>query len=104
MICNNDVLKSIAQKAKRRLVGKENNVEAKIKVITNEDLEFRSKVENLLTQETVVENPLHFLMDNEVFNKLKDEARERYLLSILDKYNSFKNEIENITSYSKFCM
>ena len=40
----NDVLKLIAQKAKRRLVGKEAVVNAKIKVISNEDEDFKSKV------------------------------------------------------------
>ncbi len=101
---NKDVLKSIAQKAKRRLVGKEQKIPAKIKVISNDDAEFRSKVENLLAQEEVVSNPVHFLMDEKTLKGLDDQAKERYLLSTLDKYNSFKNQIENISSYSRFCM
>ncbi len=101
---NNDILKNIAQRAKRRLVGRENLPVAKIKVITTEDEVFKNKVENLLSQNEVVTNPVHFLIDDKIFANLADEAKERYLLSTLDKYTNFKNQIENIASYSKFCM
>ena len=104
MISNNDVLKNFAQKAKRRLVGRDKIPVAKIKVITNEDDDFKSKVENLLAEEEVVTNPVHFLMDDKLFKALEGEARERYLLSTLDKYNNFRNQIENVSSYSRFCM
>lgn len=101
---NSDFLKTFAQKAKRRLVGREVVIPAKIKLISNEDEEFRSKVENLLSQEEVVSNPVHFLMDDKLFKVLDGEAKERYLLNTLDKYSSFRNQIENVSSYSKFCM
>ncbi len=101
---NNDVLRFIAQKAKRRLIGKDVVSSAKIKVISNEDEEFKSKVENLLSQKDVVTNPVHYLIDDKVFSVLDGEAKERYLLSTLDKYNSLKNQIEKVSSYSRFCM
>lgn len=103
---NSDVLKSFAQKAKRRLVGREVVSSAKIKVITNEDEDFKSKVEYLLAHDDVITNPIHFLMDDKILNGLNsEEAKERYLLSTLDKYNSFKNQIENVSTYpSRFCM
>lgn len=101
---NSDVLKSIAQKAKRRLVGLEILPSAKIKVISSEDEEFKSKVERLLAQEDVVSNPVHYLMDDKLFAQLDTNAKERYLLSTLDKYNSLKNKLENNNNISKFCM
>ena len=104
MASNNDVLKNIAQRAKRRLVGRENAPMAKIKVITNEDVDFKSKVETLLSQEEVVTNPVSFLIDDKIFKNLDSAGKERYLLSTLDKYNSFKNQIENVANCSKFCM
>ena len=99
---NNDVLRFIAQKAKRRLIGKDVVSSAKIKVISNEDEEFKSKVENLLSQKDVVTNPVHYLIDDKVFSVLDGEAKERYLLSTLDKYNSIKNQNEKVSSYSSF--
>ncbi|MBE7075984.1 MAG: hypothetical protein E7375_02840 [Clostridiales bacterium] len=93
MLSNNDVLKSIAQKAKRRLVGRENNVSAKIKVISDHDEEFKSKVIYLLSQDEVVTNPIQYLMDEKVLNSLGEDERERYLFSTVDKYNTCRKEI-----------
>ncbi len=101
---NGDVLKTFAQRAKRRLVGKENVCNAKIKVISNDDIEFKNKVEFLLSQEDVISNPVHYLIDDKVLKNMNEDAKERYLLSTLDKYNSLKNQIENSASYSRFCM
>lgn len=101
---NNDVLKSIALRAKRRLVGKENVVNAKIKVISNEDEDFKSKVEFLLAQEEVVSNPVQYLMDNKAMKGMSSEARERYLLSTLDKYSMLRSKLESEASQKRFCM
>ncbi len=100
----NDALKIIAQKAKRRLVGKETHVNAKIKVISNEDVEFKSKVEFLLSQEEVVTNPVHYLMDDKILKTMDEASKERYLLSTLDKYNALRSELENLSSSSRWCM
>ena len=100
----NDVLKNFAQKAKRRLIGKDKMTNAKIKVISNEDVEFKSKVEFLLSQEGVVTNPVHYLVDDKILNGLNGEAKERYLLSTLDKYISMKRQLENSSTYHQFCM
>ncbi|MBP3431887.1 MAG: hypothetical protein J6K39_03440 [Clostridia bacterium] len=99
-----DILKSFAQKAKRRLVGKETTVNAKIKVISADDDEFRSRVEQLLSQDDVVTNPVQYLMDDKILKNMDEEERERYLLSTLDKYTRFKNQIEHSQSYSAFCL
>ena len=91
----NDLLKSFAQNAKRRLVGRENVCSAKIKIISNEDEEFRGKVEKLLAQDEVVTNPMKYLIEDKVFRVLDSDEKERYLLSTLDKYISMKNQFES---------
>ena len=100
----NDALKMIAQKAKRRLVGRESPINAKIKVISNEDVEFKSKVEFLLSQEDVVTNPVHYLMDDKILKNMDEQEKERYLLSTLDKYNALRNALANLASSSRCCM
>lgn len=99
-----DVLKNFAQKAKRRLVGKEKVTNAKIKVISNEDEDFKSKVEFLLSQEDVVTNPVHYLIDDKILKNMQEHERERVLLSTLDKYIATKKQLENASTYHEFCM
>jgi len=101
---NSELLKSFAQRAKRRLVGKEPVVNAKIKIISQTDDDFRSKVRDLLSTDEVVTNPLHYLMDEKIMRSLDDEAKERYLLSTLDKYIGLKNEFERISEFSRNCL
>lgn len=89
----NDILKSFALKAKKKLLGKENEVRAKIKVISFEDEAFKEKVEYLVSKEDEIFNPIHFLMDDKVMRSLDSAGKERYLLSTIDKYIRYKNEI-----------
>lgn len=89
----NDILKSFALKAKKKLLGKENEVRAKIKVISFEDEAFKEKVEYLISKEDEIFNPIHFLMDDKVMRSLDSAGKERYLLSTIDKYMRYKNEI-----------
>lgn len=89
----NDILKSFALKAKKKLLGKENEVRAKIKVISFEDEEFKEKVEYLVSKDDEIFNPIHFLMDDKVMRSLDSAGKERYLLSTIDKYMRYKNEI-----------
>ena len=100
----NDVLKTFAQRAKRRLVGKEKVANAKIKVISNEDIDFKNKVEFLLSQEDVISNPVHYLIDDKILKNMNDNEKERVLLSTLDKYMALKKQFENNGSYNAFCM
>ncbi len=102
----NEMLRNFAQRAKRRLVGKEVLPSMKIKVISNEDEDFKSRVEDLLSREEVVSNPMHYLIDDKIFAKMNESQRERYLLSTLDKYTRFRQQLENerAGSYDKFCM
>ena len=89
----NDILKSFALKEKKKLLGKENEVRAKIKVISFEDEAFKEKVEYLVSKEDEIFNPIHFLMDDKVMKTLDSAGKERYLLSTIDKYMRYKNEI-----------
>ena len=97
----NDVLKMIAQRAKRRLVGKENMANVKIKIIPNEDEIFNIKVEFLLSQDGVVSNPVKYLIDEGEMSGLTEEGRERFLLSTLDRYNNLRREIEALGALGK---
>ena len=100
----NDFLKVFAQKAKRRLVGKENVPVAKIKVSAKDDEDFRGRVETLMAQEGVVSNPVQYLLDNKKLKGMTDSARERYLLSTLDKYTALRNKFDDVATYDRFCM
>ncbi len=100
----NDVLKDFALKAKRRLVGKENIPLAKIKVISNEDEDFKNRVKSLLSRDELIANPVQYLIDDKIFNSLTESERERYLLSTLDKYSLLREQLENNNPYTKFCM
>lgn len=99
-----DVLKSFAQKAKRRLVGMETPVSAKIKIISGDDSDFRSKVEYLLSQDGVVTNPVHYLVDDRLMKNMNEFEKERYLLSTLDKYCSLRQQIESGVKEYKSCL
>lgn len=102
---NSDLLKNFVQKAKRRLVGKEPIVTtAKIKIIPNEDENLKDKVVYLMSQEEIVTNPVHYLLDDKKFKNMDDEQRERYLLSTLDKYNKLREQMENMTEFNSRCM
>lgn len=99
----NDVLKVIAQKAKRRLIGKENVTNAKIKVISNEDEDFKSKVEFLLSQQSVISNPVHYLIDDKILSNMEENQREKYLLDTLDKFNSLRKQLDSAPA-EQYCM
>ena len=92
---NNDILKYFALRAKNKLLGKDTreSVNTKIKTISFRDDAFKEKVEFLMDKEDEIFNPMHFLMDDKVLKSLDSEQKERYLLTTIDKYNRFKNEI-----------
>lgn len=100
----NDVLKMFAQRAKRRLVGRENFVAPKIKIIPNEDENFKNKVEFLLSQDDLITNPVHYLVDDRELKSMNEEQKERYVLSTLDRYTSLKQEIENLQTLQRKVM
>ena len=107
-----DALKKMAQMAKNRLRNKVNEKENKMikskggftilycggndiksKLITKEDVKFYDKVKLMLQEENVF-NPLARLIDNKVYSKLDELAKERYLFELIDKYKICKDRCE----------
>lgn len=93
-----ELLRNFAIRAKQKLLGVEKKEKAKIKVISMEDDSFKEKVEYLISKGDEIFNPIHYLIDEKTMKSLKGEALERYFFEIVDKYNRFKNEIENSAS------
>ncbi len=94
----NDILKTLAMKAKNRMINKNlrNTYNgANIKIISTNDQSFYDKVKEIVNNEEYVVNPLKRLMDQEKMLKMDSRAKERYLLETIDKYQKFKAMIEN---------
>ena len=108
-----DALKRMALMAKNRLRNKvkENNnkqlkkndsykvlfgeiVDIKSKIITKEDDKLYEKVNHLLEQDADVVNPLAYLIDYKVYNKLMPQAQERYIFNLVCKYKIYKAKYE----------
>lgn len=100
----NEVLRSFALRARRRLVGRTPTVNAKVKVIPTTDETFKKKVETLLAQEGVVTNPAQQLMDKRAMKEMTEMEKERYLLTTLDKFNALRHELEHDNSDTRFCI
>lgn len=104
-----DALKRMAQMAKNRLRNKvrENDnkallksdkfkvlfgegVEIKSRIITKDDAKFYLKVKQMLDENEDITNPISRLIDYKIYNKLDDEAKERYLFNLVGKYKEYK--------------
>ena len=93
----NDALKTLALRAKNRLLNKglrDTYSNANIKVISTKDSEFVDKVKDVLDKEDAMTNPLKYLMDEQRMMKMDPRARERYLLETIERYQSAKREIQ----------
>ena len=91
-----DALKSLALRAKNRLLNKglrDTYSNANIKVIDNRDDEFVSKVKDVLDKEDAMTNPLKYLMDEHRMMRMDPKARERYLLETIERYQEAKREL-----------
>ena len=96
-IMKSDALKSLALRAKNRLLNKglrDTYSNANIKIINNKDEEFVDKVRQVLDKEDAMTNPLKYLMDESRLLKLDPMARERYLLETIERYQNAKRAIE----------
>ncbi len=91
-----EVLKSLALKAKNRLIRKEEEDldSLHIRVIENEDKKFYEKVCSLLKDNEDIINPIKLLMDDNVLMKLDARGRERYLLETCEKYHKCRKQFE----------
>lgn len=106
-----DALKRMAQMAKNRLRNKvrENDnkallkrdkfnvlfgegVEIKSRIITKEDTRFYNKVKTMLDENEDIVNPISKLIDHKIYNKLDEQAKERYLFDVVEKYKTYKEK------------
>ena len=104
----NNALKLLAQKAKKRLTSAGQNIDLSTqtkqkaaylspstyaivatKQRIEEDPRFE-KVKKLLTKEDVL-NPLAELTDTKLFNTLSDIEKEKYIIDISKRYNEIKD-------------
>ena len=89
----NDLLKTLAMKAKNRMINKNlrNGYSlSSVKIINNNDEEFYKKVKEIMTEDSDTYNPLKRLMDENKLMNLDVRSREKYLLETIEKYQRAK--------------
>lgn len=94
----NDILKTLAMKAKNRMINKklrDTYSNTNIKVIDNNDHDFYNKVKEIMVEDGDIFNPLKRLMDQDKLMKLDERGRERYLLETIEKYQKARRMIES---------
>lgn len=105
-----EVLKSLALKAKNRMIHKSQNDnfglglegnDLHIKIISSSDDLFYSKVRSLLEDDQDIMNPIKQLMDENLMMKLDPRGREKYLLDTVEKYHKFRKMIESDRALSE---
>ena len=96
----NDILKTLALRAKNRLIQK-TSAEATapksdfcIKIIKSGDEVFYDKVKDILGREDQVLNPIKELMDEHLYSSMSTVEREKYLLETVDKFTKAKSRLE----------
>lgn len=94
-----EVLKALALKAKNRMIHKkeESSVDSDIdvKVISDNDDLFFSKVRALLEDDADIINPMKYLMDESLMLRMDARGREKYLLDTIEKYHRFRKRLES---------
>ena len=94
----NDMLKTLAMRAKNRMINKNlrnTYSNADIKIIKNTDDDFIAKVRALMSEDNQMCNPLKRLMDSEKMLRMDARGKEKYLLDTIEKYQSARKLIEN---------
>lgn len=94
----NDLLKTLAMKAKNRMINKNlrnSYVNSSVKIIDNYDKNFYEKVKEILVNNEDIFNPLKRLMDEDKLMNLDPRGRERYLLETIEKYQQARRMIQN---------
>lgn len=98
-------LKRLAQNARNRLINKSakgdikkmgvsHNPSIKFKIISSTDADenFNSKAHEVLTNDSL--DPIKELMDMNHYRSLDACNKERYLLSVIEKYSRYKEKFE----------
>lgn len=116
----NNNLKSLANMAKQRLKNGKYTKDVKKEVITKtrassyfyrnamalrrkglkaefitidlKDEKFEKKVFNLLSEDTLICNPIGKLVDKSYYNTLNESEKQQYILCLCDKYNLVKEK------------
>lgn len=102
----NQELKRLAQNARNRLISKGSrsgvkkmnaplSPNVKFKIITSyeADENFNNKAREVLSKDTL--DPIKELMDMNYYRSLDACNKERYLLSVIEKYSRFKEKFEH---------
>ena len=93
----NDLLKTLAMKAKNRMINKNlrNGYSlSSVKIITETDNIFYDKVKEIMNKDQDTYNPLKRLMDENKLMNLDVRSREKYLLETIEKYQRAKKILE----------
>ncbi len=106
-----EVLKSLALKAKNRMIHKNapqgidygQDEGLNIKVIKSSDDLFYNKVRALLENDEDILNPIKQLMDDNILLKLDAHGKEKYLLETVEKYYTFRKMIQEEKGYQYGC-
>ena len=81
-------------KSKYKLLsGMFSNLEVEVRKICNNEEELYNKVVDILNSDCI--SPLAELTDMQVYSKLSEEEKQRYMLNLSEKYNSIKKRIDN---------
>ena len=97
----NDILKTLAMKAKNRMINKElraTYANTNVKIIDHHDKSFYNKVKELMTNDIDICNPLKRLMDENNLMNLDARGKERYLLETIEKYQEARRMLEKENS------
>lgn len=92
----NDILKTLAMRAKNRMINKnlrDTYSNADIKIISTNDEKFDQKVREILASGEDIHNPIKKLMDESKFMKLDERGRERYLFETIERYNAIREKV-----------
>ena len=94
----NDLLKTLAMKAKNRMINKNlrnTYSNTSVKIINKYDQDFVDKVKEIMVNDEDIINPLKKLMDEKKLMNLDPHGRERYLLETIEKYQNARRIIQN---------
>ena len=72
------------------------NLEVEVRKICNNEEELYNKVVDILNSDCI--SPLAQLTDMQVYSKLNEEEKQRYMLNLSEKYNQIKNRINSENS------
>ena len=91
---NNNYSKYKQTKVKSKfklLSGMFSNLEVQVRKICNDEEELYNKVVEILNSDCTT--PLAQLTDMQVYSKLSDTQKQRYMLNLSEKYNEIKSRI-----------